>query len=489
MFIQVFFIPSGGSRPLLTWDETNLPEIDESTWKFGAQVWPMELLKNTNAGVDIFLVLQSEFIEEIYDAAIIGDILRCARMYTWGANIYVVVDQSLDRRRGQHHIQMARENFFKVLDDHRITDILEASIQGAEIEEIPLRLFPATARSRNRRKHLQDLAALGEWRCYLNQPPATVASFLEPFRDISLNSDDKNYLLVPLEERKFHRDSMSPLDFVKSAFAEHQGGSFAVGYLDETSLPPPDDLQRLCKERGCQILEFRGLFELHYFLQTLTAIFKKRLPALEDGEDFVRLADKVRFHPAVQPTVLITHSFTPDDDVEQCSEAARDAYEITQRLPSHCRIVVYPAINCEVLPDLVEPLRDLTAWVHIGHGESALGLRESGQATVFKTPQQWLECFLIDEEFNRSLALVCFACCQSAEVARLFAASGVHVAVGFTTDIEVTLCRAVSKEVVVAAAAGHGDRNKILAAFRRGRSRLKGITNSNPKAVAFFSGH
>jgi hypothetical protein len=141
------------------------------------------------------------------------------------------------------------------------------------------------------------------------------------------------------------------------------------------------------------------------------------------------------------------------------------------------------------LPDVVESLRHLTAWVHIGHGESAEGLRESGEAEVFKTPEQWLECFLIDEEENRSLALVCFACCQSAEAARLFAASGAHVAIGFSNDIELNLCRAMAKEVAAAAIGANGDRGKILRAFRRGRGRLKGIAASNPKAVAFCSEH
>lgn len=489
MFVQVFLMPRGGASPLMVWEENRLPEIDERTWKESSQVLPRELLKNPEAKVDVFLVQQSEFVEEIYDAAVIGNLVRHARMYTWNSDVYVIVDQSLDRRRGQRDVRVARENYLLALQSHGVADVLEARIQDEEVGKIPGKLFGAAARSLRRREHLESLAAKGEWRCYLNQPPATVASFLEAFRETSFEPGSRNYILVPLEPKKLNRRSVSPEEFIEGVLRDNPGGSFAVAHIDETSDADNDGVKRLCKGERCQFLEFRGLFELHYFLQSLAASYKRRIPRLEEGEEIVRLHETVRFSGAPPPSVLITHSFVPDDDIEQCSEAARDAYEIMQQLPSNCRIVVHPAINCEILPDVVEPLRHLTAWVHIGHGESAEGLRESGEAEVFKRPEQWLECFLAPEGEGRSLALACFACCQSSGAARLFAAAGAQVAVGFASDVELNLCRAVSKEMVAAAVGAKGDRGKILRAFRRGRARLKGISGSNPRAMAFCSEH
>lgn len=489
MFVQVFLMPHRGASPLMEWVEDRLPEIDERTWKESSQVLPRELVKNPGAKVDVFLVQQSEFVEEIYDAAVIEGLLRHARMYTWNSDIYVVVDQSLDRRRGQRDVRIARENYLYTLQAHGVTDVLEARVQDEEVGKIPGKLFAAAARSLRRRGHLESLAAKGEWKCYLNEPPATVASFLGAFTETSLRPEEKNYVLVPLEPNKLSRGSVSPREFVEGVWGEHPGGSFAVAYLDETSAAADDGLKRLCDGGRCPFLEFRGLFELHYFLQSLAAAYRRGLPMLEEDEEIVRPHERVRFGGPPPPSVLITHSFAPNDDVEQCSEAARDAYEITQRLAGNCRIVVHPAINCEILPDIVEPLRHLTAWVHIGHGESAEGLRESGEAEVFRRPEQWLECFLPDEEGGRSLALAYFACCQSVGAARLFAAAGAGVAVGFASDVELSLCRAVAKEVVPAAVGANGDRRQILKAFRRGRARLKGLSGGEPKAAAFCSEH
>jgi hypothetical protein len=487
MFVQVFLMPHRGASPLMAWEEDRLPEIDERTWKESSQVLPKELLKNPWAKVDVFLVQQSEFVEEIYDAAVIENLLRHARMYTWNSDIYVVIDQSLDRRRGQRDIRVARENYLSTLKAHGVTDVLEARVQDEEVGKIPGKLFAAAARSLRRRDHLESLAAKGEWRCYLNEPPATVASFLGAFTETRLKPDDRNYVLVPLELKKLSRGSVSPEEFIEGVLREHPDGSFAVAHIDETSDAVDDGLKKLCDGGRCQFLKFRGLFELHYFLQSLAATYKRGVPVLEENEEIVRPHERVRFSGTPPPSVLITHSFAPDDDVEQCSEAACDAYEIMHRLPGNCRIVVHPAVNCEILPDIVEPLRHLTAWVHIGHGESVEGLRESGEAEVFKRPEQWLECFLADEEGGRSLALACFACCQSAGAARLFAAAGAGVAIGFASDVELNLCRAVAKEVVPAAVGAHGDRGQILKAFRRGRARLKGLSGGETKAAAFCS--
>jgi hypothetical protein len=224
------------------------------------------------------------------------------------------------------------------------------------------------------------------------------------------------------------------------------------------------------------LVEFRGVFELHYFLQRLDAAHEQHKTILQHTE-IIRVSANTVFKPHA-PQLLITHSFRPDD-YSGCFTAAEDVWTLRRDLGNTFDIVVYPAVQIEAFPDRLRELRHVLVWVHIGHGDGDQGLQQAGGE--FKAAEEWLSCF---EAYDKSLSLALFSSCRSDIVARKFAEAGGGVSIGFRKEVPKNLCREMTVAVVRAAFESGGNRDRILEAFRRKKERFAGA-----EPVAFLAKH
>ena len=488
MWAQVILLPRGGSSAIDQWLEGTFPQINKTRWERSALEWPNQILKGQPEELEYFICMSGDLLDEGYDSDILHRLLNCARQHTWNANIYLALDQRMDLKEGQIEARAARLNWFGTMQEMGLTDILELPLLGSEMSLLSVKLMNAAARSAVRREVIERCAGEGDWKCIFYRPSEIEKSFLGPFlTQLESINGEVNYLLTV--RGKGDRDQ---LNFIQDVLTIRSRMTFLVARIDKTGEEPTDALQRLCADEGLTIIPdaFRGLFELHLFIQRLREMNSRRhktLPRMVSGAEAVRLAPQLKFSSSIQyPQLLITHSFDPTDEVEQCIEAARDAYEITKDLPFGTKVIILPAIDCAILPGRISALQSLTAWVHIGHGSMSKGLMESGPARVYKRPDQWLACF---ESYEGSVPLICFAACQSIEVARHFAEAGAGVVVGFAEDVLLPACRLLAKEVVKAAVISNGNLEKTLKAFELGCSMLYANDYDVVRARAFCSRH
>lgn len=484
MWAQVSLLPRGGTSVLDEWLEGKFPEINNTRWERTALEWPKRILKGQPEELEYFICMYGDPLDEGYDSSILHSLLSTAKRYTWNSHIYVALDQRLDLQKGQIEVRAARLKWFDTMLKMGITDILELPLIGADTSLLNVKLMNAAARSVARRELVESNLGTGDWKCLFFTPSEIEKSFLGRFLTRLESINGKGSYLLVLRGK----GDKEQIDFIEKALTIASGNTFLVARIDETGEEPTDELQRFCTDKGLPIIPdaFRGLFELHFFIQRLREINSRRheiFPRMVFGAETVRLASPFKFILSTQyPQLLITHSFDPDDHVELCIEAASDAYEITSDLPYGTKVLILPAINCAVLPTVISSLRSLTAWVHIGHGSMSEGLQESGPGGDFKRPDQWLACF---ESYGGSIPLICFASCKSIETARHFAEAGAGIVVGFAEELMLPACRLLAKEVVRAAVISNGNLEKILEAFELGCSNLYANNFDGAGARAF----
>lgn len=472
MTVRVVILQQGSPHILREWrEELGLPR--EDCWQEGSCCWPEGMMNGRPEPMEVFLCLERETLADGYDTVHLREVIQHVHDAMWEAELRVVVDQRL-LLEGQKQFRESRENWFRMLLENGVVDIVELPIDPTD----NTRFAEAAARSRKRARVLGTHGAGGSCKCLVYKTPdptSEVEAFLAPYLVRSTSDlDDESCLLILRNQC-----DDDGLEFVRSVLEKLPRGRIVVGVVDEVE-EPPLELQLLCKKWSCELVRFSGLFELQYFLRSLNVAGRSRGCA-RLGVEAVQVVPEYLFSDR-PPQLLVTHSFT-HTDVGGCHAAARDTRRLRQVLPDRTKIEVHPAVQCVTLPGVLERLRPLLAWVHIGHGRGKEGLQQAGG--VFKTAEEWLKCFA---SYQSSLALAVFSTCQSEVVARRFAEAGVGVAIGFVDDVPKGVCGLLTQIVVAAALRSNGERDEILRAFWQGRELLvKEYPAAKP--VSFWSNH
>lgn len=472
MAVRIVILQRGSPHVLREWwEEPGLSR--EDCWQEGSCCWPERVLNDQPEPMEVFLCLGRETLADGYDAVHLRKVIQQAHDAMWEAEVRVVVDQRL-MLKGQRQFRESREGWFRMLLENGVSDIVELPIDPPD----STRFAEAAARSRRRSRALAANRADSCWKCLVYKAPdptSEVEAFLIPYLVRSTpDLDDENCLVVLRDQC-----NGDALEFVRSVLGKRPAGSVLVSVIDEVD-EPPLELELLCKKMGCELVRFCGLFELQYFLRKLNAARQVHVVS-RAGAETVQVIEEPLFSER-PPQLLVTHSFM-STDVSGCYAAARDVRRLRHILSDGHKIEVHPAVQCVTLPGMLERLRPLLAWVHIGHGRGEEGLQQAGGA--FKTAEEWLKCFA---SYQSSLALAVFSACRSEMVARRFAEAGVGVTVGFVDNVPKRVCGLLTQIVVAAALRSSGERDEILRAFRQGRELL---TKEYPAAtpVSFSSNH
>lgn len=482
MWVQVYLLPYLGAQPVLGWVEDSHQQVKEERWRESSAAWPHWLRNNASPiahllhPVEVFLYLDEELgVGDKYEVSPLINLLGHARRATWGANIYIVVGKG-DIQQELLKGQPLREEWFDALLKEQVTDILE--IKG---EFSGQKLMSASALSRRRRNVLRAFVAERGWQCYIFEPPLYRVNlhkrFLSSF--ITDNVAPKGYncalvLTTPL--------SSEHVRFIRATLKSHPKRRFLVVVVDGDENEDESDslyseLQIACRNK-CELITCRGLFELHYLLRKLNTPRTESL-RFNWAEQFARTLDSASDEKDEAPYLLITHAFVADADFAYCQAAAVEVHKIMESHPSlaAAKVLLYPAITTEVLPDILKLLgsRRKLIWLHMGHGEVANGIQASN-SEIFVQPEDWLKCF---DAYEGRLMMVSFSVRASERMASRFAEKPIGLAktkpnalIGFSKEVPVWASRFLTEKVIPIAIQTNGDPQAIREAFEQVRRLL-----------------
>lgn len=485
MVVRVVILRQGSPNILRQWDEEDPSQLLVEEWDQGSSLWPSGLLNSQPEPMEIFLCLDAETLANGYDSPFLSRVIQQAHSSMWDAKIYVVVDKTL-LLSDQKQFQASREKWFEVLLNNDVSDVLEWEVNRGKWEKQSLaNLNEASARSEMRAAISTTQGQGSVWKCLLYKPPdagSEQASFLTRYLIRSVGQTDSDKCLVVLHTGC----DDNALKYVRDEVLTHiQGDKVMVGVVDQAEEPPPE-LKEICEQKNYPLLWFHGLFELYYFLQRLNEAIGKREEELTGATSVQVVSNPVfkahepQVHAARTPQILITHSYVPADR-GGCSRAAADAWQIVNSLRGRARAEIYPAVECDKLPDILFKLKHMLAWIHIGHGDGEKGLQQANG--LFKKPEVWLNSFAV---YESSLPLVVFSSCLSEEAARCFAEAGAGFTIGYANKVYKPACVLLTLRVVKASLTSNGSPDVILKAFLEGR-KLLSIRDPDALPVSFRS--
>lgn len=484
MAVRVVILRQGSPIILRQWDEEDPSSLLVEEWGQGSRLWPSGLLNSQPEPLEIFLCLDAETVADGYDSPFLSRVIQQAHSSMWNAKIYVVVDKAL-LLSDQKQFRASREKWFEMLLNNGVSDVLEWEVNRGKWEKrARANLDEASARSEERAAITLRRPA-GVWKCLLYKTPeagSEQASFLYRYliRSAAQTGGDKCLVVLHTgydeNALRYVRDEVLP---------NLPPDKVMVGVVDQVE-GPPQELKDICQAKGCPLVWFHGLFELYFFLRRVNEDSGKREDELT-GATSVRVVSPPVFSahdPHVSdargPRILVTHSYVPADE-SGCQRAAADAWQVVNSLPARVRAEIYPAVECDRLPDILHELRPILAWIHIGHGDGEKGLQQANG--LFKKADVWLNSFAA---YGSSLPLVVFSSCLSEEPARRFAEAGAGFTVGYANRVYKPACVLLTLRVLEAALASNGSPEAILKAFLEGR-KLLSIRDPDALPVSFRS--
>lgn len=487
MSVRVIIFQQSTDSALDDWDVEEDDPLSESEWRAASRRWPAELLaeEDLQRGFEhqpsVLLCLDRDTLGDHYNASFLRTVIRQAHKSMWGAKLYVVVDSKL-QLEWDSDLNEERKVWFKMLLDNGVTDVLQLPLDP---ESDPSFRY-AVPRSNRRLKNLGQLLPDKKW--LIIQPdkadivpdeplPPEAQWLLEAFlSEENATEKGQNSLLVVRDGK------VGQMNFVGEKLKDSRRGGISVGLLSDLNIKFTTEFQSLLKHHECPVVEFRGLFELHYFMQQLDADHLQHRSTLSRAQ-FVIVAGDGNLKNS-SPQLLITHAFIPSEEDAYYS-AAQDSWFLREAVKGKGEVIIYPSVDMRSLQSLLDKATRLLAWVHIGHGNGDAGLQEANG--LYRPAENWLKCF---SQYNNGLPLVVFSSCKSEAVARKFAEAGAGVTIGFRQSVNRDICERMTTTVVKAAFDSGGDRNKILEAFAKGKDLLESFFSRDdeaPEPVAFSS--
>jgi len=460
-----------------TLDEQGNRQFPKTSWEQLALKINRLACNDSHTPVDVFLFLRDHLAESLYGYGQLEKIMNDARDHAWGGNIYVVWDQKTDADFDilYQRNETMLEECFRMLGQTCVTDLIEIpkKVRVKEPDEHKI-LRTLAVESENRRRNLRKIVGKEEWGWVLPDEACPLEAFLKRLvRTGLLPTDGRNQAIF--YDRKTRRDLTRLLE--KSRRDNRGGDRFvaAVKGIDEKIL------EELWKKELLILptLYFNGTFEWLYNLIRLNQTSRpsaqtRTANSSQNYIETVEPSDRQRFQSEpndIDLRLLVTSAFHPREPYH-CLGAAKEIGALLRDLPFHVDVQSHPYITCEQLPDLLED-GPFTAWLHLSHGGRKAGLFEA-QTGRFALPERWLTCF---NNYQGSLQLVLISACESATIAKQFAASGARVAIGFEGKVMPVAAKLLTK-IVVPAALQAGDRQSaILDAFRKACGDLSSRTN------------
>lgn len=453
MSIDVLIAQTEGTDGILRWVEQR-PAPNFAKWREASLWLARGAREQRDFRADVFMCLKAEYLVDGIEYEFCRELCEAARRYCWGAKLYIAVAEAIDLSRerldnlpnlvvwlGEVHegpqrptdILLAKFNHMAPLETYHIKDLRRARDESVRRYEM-----------------LPGLLVPDQWHCW-----AASREYRPWLEDVSAN--DARNLIIVIKDGKYVR---AAVDRAREKIEVRGGERCVIGCLGGKELSA--GVVELAQEHNVSTLRFRGLLELRYFLRRLNRLCQAegRAQALSRSVEAVPVSRPVfHFGSDRRPQLLITSAFHPADYEANCLDAVTDVGIVSRAVPAEAECYVHPYFRAADLPTLLKRMPDLTAWVHLGHGDAS-GLKDIAGDTI--RLDEW---FASLRHSAARLPLLVLSVCESAAVARRFAESGVGVAVGFEKKVLPEVCRPLAEAVIPAALIHGGHRGAILRAY------------------------
>jgi hypothetical protein len=271
MDVEVVVLGAGSTEAMLRWTVREPAEAGAGPWRQLA----LDLVRRARqgqSGGEVFLCYRGERPEEYYDHALLERLVTLGRQHAWGAPVHLVLDR--------------RDRIPTALDDYRdsleewlatalrlgVADVLQVLMDPSGREPVdPLLLRSACDRARAMG---EVLAAAGQdvWEVALtgkSRQREKLRRFLAPLVRANGRADPGSRLLVVLHD---YSDA-SHWEAVATALELFEPTGAMVATV---GVNPDKTLWESCRDRHLDLVRFRGVYELLYFL-------RRRLPGAARG--------------------------------------------------------------------------------------------------------------------------------------------------------------------------------------------------------------
>lgn len=474
---EVLVQQEGTTQPL--WPETQSDLTD--TGSGDPRIWDRicTLLKNARQSpgppFHIFLLFDENEVLKDRDRRAVEEVIKRARLRGWGTPLLPVL-------RNLPFLHLIDETaipdlaeWMRTLLAGRVSDLIQVSESADTSQQTRWETL------RNRATAIKDrLAAVGAgagqraWRCALPADRVELAERLGPALAITAPDEDPSSDLLIVLDTSDAGEQIGAIErYLPGVNASDRIGRI-VTYMRE----PKRHLKRYCAEKGLDApISVGGDFELWYLLLRLNEYAAERSTDDHESVEGVALARAAVMRTSA-PSILLTCAFGLHE-AGQWLAAADEVGELLHQAPRELNFRVELAINPERLYEILEEVRNVAAWIHLGHGLGRSGLWVPGRGLV--PPERWSPCFL-----DRELRLALFMTCDSDAIAKHFAEQGANVAIGFKGEVQSTKARHLSVQVLRAMMMDGMRGDSIIAGFKNGKSRFKSLENLSAEPRAYY---
>jgi len=484
--------------------DSSLPKMTpEKKWKDLTLKIHRRAVQRPHTPVEIFLYLPEGLPKSACHDRILAQVITDARKHAWGAKLYIVWDQTLATSLKLLDLDQFNglTECLRTLTYQRVTGLIEITglqrplgqLSSVERREI---IRERAVSSEKRKKELTALVRPDGWSCVVRNESRRLEDLLHEYvKDGRVPCSSPNRLIIFDSSPRF--SAIGLLDRFTGLGRKDR----VVVATTLESYPAVLKHYPRVKARVLNTLVFNDSVELVYAVLQLndaagfatsrqhhgratTSELPQNLPVETKA---VKVIAPIVCRPCGAPLprrILITAAF---DEPFHILKAAEEVGAILGDATFDLDVQAHPRISCDSLPDVLES-KQFRVWIHLAHGDHD-GLYDP-RLKLYIPPERWLNCFRVH---RGSLSLVMLSSCQSTRAARLFAAGGFGVAIGFRDKVLVDATPILAKRVVAAAMQDGGTQDAIIAAFHdacislAARTRPEGERYIDCKPIAYHS--
>ena len=456
-----------GSMKLQSWiDDTDNEKDCVSRWENCANEMISRTKKDQeHCQIEVFLFLQWGFWNEFKT---LKNHLKLIHQNTWLSNeIYLVIDRRFGKQPEYDFEGAILDEWFNEIIGLSFDDILQTDVENLiEYNEGTLeKLKHLVSISRDRRRTLNEwLTRSDDWNYEILWTFGRLKNFIGEIKDKPASGEILDTIVILDGGWKICRRQIQTV-------LESIGGEKLIAVC---TTEMERELKDYAEDAKLKVLKFSGFFDIRYFLHlyyflradelkvvSLSATpFSIPIAETSDAEESERIFGNNNY--ASLKANLISSAFDPKNfglyKKLLTPQASRSLFDLFSRTENNK--FVLPIVTVDNLGEHLEEMpQDLLVWVHFGHGKTT-GLQSSDG--FFYSTDEWLKSF---RGKGKSLRLAFFFSCESGNVAKKFAASGVTMAVGFEEKVEMEDCMKLAKIIVPLALSEETD-EQIIAAFK-----------------------
>jgi hypothetical protein len=457
------------------WEVEENP-LNTDEWVKATTTITLESLQKKYSNFEILLCIRGDLLITEFDFIFIERVLESVINRLWGAQIYIVVDRSIEQT-DWYNLRLLLNAALK----YGVSDIFEVGTED-EIFLRDLRNYEADIsqiinsirKMKESRIISLDYLTISGWECVIPRNSILPGEHIIPFGKNEVSSVNDSSLLIYCAGDENYAKAFVDKNLIKY--------KTRICFIANINYCLDEKTKSEFLNSGIKSVDFVGYVDLNYYLQKLN---QKRVllnnSAIHQKIDLLKEHLFTPFKIPKNPRVLIVNAFLPSEELFQ--DVAKEVGHLKKSINNDAEIEIYPAIDFSILPDIIER-NPLTVLIFQGHGEDG---KIKDMLGNYHTPEELLKRFT---KYKSGLSLFFFASCKSAEFARLFASHGTGVAIGFQEKVTCFETSIIAEEVVPVALRNKNGVNlvdEILRAFQKAMDTLISRNLESVKPIAYYS--